>query len=325
MSFTNFPNGVTSFGVPIMGGVNLPAPYGSGKGLIVDADHVSSVEGAYSTIQAAINAAGPGDVIMVWPRLITDGDTDPGSYAETLVVDSDQENLAIIGMSRGHTQGGLPQIKIGSGSTPMLELNTGNVMIANLCFNGAGSTGGGIRFDSTDSAPLTDAFGAAITNCHFKNMKASGNASTGGAIFWNTNGGAWYQSIYGNTFFDCRAGIVLTGTSISVPRQILIQDNAFWSAANTTVDADIYLAGGSGITGLVINRCVFGTVDVPAYATSPAAARYLDLTNCLGGILSNSVFACTGKTFGAAGNAALVPTTVRMAANYQEDAIITRT
>jgi len=43
----------------------------------------------------------------------------------------------------------------------------------------------------------------------------------------------------------------------------------------------------------------------------------MDLTGCVGS-LSNNTFGCTGKTFGAAANV-LVPTTVLMANNYQED------
>lgn len=324
---TNFPNGVSSFGIPVIP-AGLPAPYATGTCRIVDGSHVGDyLAGSliYGTIQAAIDASGPGDVILVQPKLITDGDTDPGSYAETLVVDAEQENLSIIGLARGSSQGGRPQIRPGSGTAPIIEDNTGNLFVANLTFNGAGHTGGGIRLDSSNVAPLVDAFGVTVRNCLFKNLKGSGAAATGGAIYWGANGGAWYPVIEGNEFFDCRAGIVLTGTGISVPRMVTIRGNTFFASANTNVDADIYLAGGSGVNGLVVDNNVFGTVDVPAYATAPSAARYLDLTNCVNGVLSRNVFACTGKTFGAAGNAAKIPTTVRMAANWQEDAIITRT
>jgi len=64
---------------------------------------------------------------------------------------------------------------------------------------------------------------------------------------------------------------------------------------------------------------------VPAYATSPDAARYIELGTGTKGSLINCRFACisqgTGaKTFGAAGDACIIPTTVRMAGCFGEPA-----
>jgi hypothetical protein len=103
---------------------------------------------------------------------------------------------------------------------------------------------------------------------------------------------------------------------------VVIEDCTFGSSANTDIDCDIYLAGGSGAQGVIIRRCAFQTVDVPAYATTPIAARYLDLTGCEG-LIEACSFACIGqgtsaKTFGAAGDGAKIPTTVRMAGCYGE-------
>src|SRR3990167_8552681 len=169
-----------------------------------------------------------------------------------------------------------------------------------------------------------DAGGLVVQGCHFKNCKSSAAAATGGAIYWSTDGGAWYVSIYGNEFIDCRAGICMLGSGISVPRHVKIVGNRFGSSANTTVYADIYVAG-SGIVDLFIDGNVFATVDAPAYASSPDAARYIQLAAGTSGLISNNVFACltgptgnTELTFGATGTAAIVPTTVRFAQNYGE-------
>jgi hypothetical protein len=60
MSLTNFPNGITSYGVPVMGG-NLPATYG--KVWFVDYDNGSdnnngeSAEQAFKTVAVAYAAA----------------------------------------------------------------------------------------------------------------------------------------------------------------------------------------------------------------------------------------------------------------------------
>lgn len=277
---------------------------------------------AFKTIQAAINASAAGDRVFIMPLEAesASGDTDPDSYVETLTITA-KDGLQLIGVGRGLAQGGQPQIRPGTGSTALLTINAFGVGVYGLTFNGAGATGGGIQLVANGST--ADAGGAVIAGCHFKNLKSSGAAATGGAIYWTSSGGAWYVTIKDCEFFDCRAGVVLIGTGVSKPKGVKILNCRFWAAANTTVDADIY-TGGSGFTGLAIADCDFGTVDVPAYATAPTAARYVDLTGS-DGHMFNCQFACTGKTFGAAGDGAKIPTTVRFAAMHQENAIITRT
>lgn len=80
MGFTNFPNGVTSFGIPIMGG-DYSIPNANGKVLFVDPNGLaprSSSGRAFRTIQDAIDsmATDSGSTILVFP----------GSYDENLVV-----------------------------------------------------------------------------------------------------------------------------------------------------------------------------------------------------------------------------------------------
>lgn len=193
-----------------------------------------------------------------------------------------------------------------------MDISASGVVVSNLSFNGAGATGGAVKLEK-------GSFGTVIEACVFKNCKSSGAAATGGAIYWTVDGGGWNTLIRNCDFWDCRAGIVLIGTSDSAPKWVRILGNRFFSVANTTVDADIY-AGGSGFASVVISGNDFGTVDVPAYATSPTAARYIKLLGGAG-IISRNTFACdvvSGKTFGAAGDACIVPTTVRMAGNFGE-------
>lgn len=314
-------------GIPMFGGGSLPLTRAVGQYWWVDGTHGSNgntgknATQAFSTITKALSVAAEYDVILVLAKEMAVTDTDPGSYAETFTIS--KAGVAIIGVSRGLTQGGLPQVKIGAGSTAMATIAAPGCFISNLGFNGASSTGGGILLDD-DGGSTKSAFGTTVVGCHFKNCKGSAAASTGGGIMWAATGGAWQVHIEGNKFYNNRAGIVLMGTSGSRPQDVTINGNYFYSSANTTVDADIYLSGGSGVDGLVIDSNVFGTVDVPAYATSPDAARYLDLTGCTDGILSRNMFACiinttaTEVTLGAAGTAAKIPTTIRMAGNYGE-------
>lgn len=294
-----------------------------GNVLLVDADNGSDTDTRlpYATIQAAVTAASAGDTIVVRPRAMSAGATDPVNYAETIVIPAGKSRLRIVGDQNGVAQGAQPQIKKGSGSTALLTVRSPGCFIGGLSFNGGSSTGGGILLD--DDASTKSAFGTIIAECFFKNCAGSGAAATGGAIMWASTGGAWQSRVVASKFFNNLGGIVLLGTSNDRPKDVTIDGCEFGSDANTAIDCDIYLAAGSGMVGLAIKNCNFNTVDVPAYASTPTAARYLDLTNCDGAI-DNCSFACvvdpagTEKTFGASGTAVKIPTTVRMSRLWGE-------
>jgi len=306
---------------------NAPA---FGNTLLVDYDHGSATDTRlpYSTIQLAVAAAAHGDTILVRARDIDTAGVaagtadDPPGYLGDITITAGLDGLRLVGVGNGTSQMGQPCIRKGTTTTnPLITIEAPGVLIDNFTINGAGATGGGIKLLADGSAK--DAGGAIISGCHFKNCKSTAAANTGGAIYWSA-GSCWYVTIANNDFFDCRCGIGMLSTSISVPRDLKILGNRFYSAVNTTVDADIYVAA-DGVLGLVIDGNVFGTVDVPAYATSPTAARYISLGAGTAGVISNNVFACisqgtNAKTFGAAGDACIVPTTVRMAGNYGEPA-----
>jgi len=96
MGLTNFPHGVTSFGVPVIG-ASIPQT-AQGQAWFVDAvngtsgggaQHGGAPDSAFATIQAAVNAASAGDTIFVFP----------GSYTENVVVTTDY--LTICGALEG--------------------------------------------------------------------------------------------------------------------------------------------------------------------------------------------------------------------------------
>ena len=277
---------------------------------------------AYTTIQAAITAASAGDVILVEPKAMAAGATDPGSYEENLIIPATTESLSIIGINRGRTQGGLPQLKDGTGTTTaILIIRAPGCLIANLGINGAGNTGGGILLD--DDASTKSAFGTTITGCHFKGCKGHAtNGTLGGGIMWAATGGAWQVLISGNTFYKCVADIVLLGTTSSVPQDVVIENNVF-SGTAASVDVNIYLAAGSGMASVTINNNVFPCV-LPSLG-SGSVVRYVDLTGC-SGIFSNNSFGGSYTTtgFGVAKVAAKIPTTVGIVHNYSDAGLIVR-
>jgi hypothetical protein len=312
---TTFGDGVYQWGGSPVGAYG-PIPFSGGRSWFVDGTNGlagnsgKSPDQAFSTLTLALAAADEGDTIFVFPKTMLITSTDPLSYAETVNIDVPQ--VSIIGTSWGRVQAGLPQFKIGAGTTVMFNIRAPGVHIQNIGFNGASSTGGGIML-TDDGGSNYVAAGTSIVNCHFKNCKRHAtNGGLGGAINWSSAGNAWQVLIKGNKFYKNLADVVLIGTTGSVPQDVVIEDNIF-SGPAANVDVNIY-TGGSGINGLYINRNVFPCW--PAIG-SGSNAMPLALTGSVG-ILSNNVFGATGKTAGAAADM-LVPTTMLMANNYQED------
>lgn len=299
-------------------------PIEGGNVFFADGDRSSGGGGrswgdAFSKIQDAIDAASAGDVIYVAGRTHTDYTGDPVSYEENLTIPWATSSLSIIGVSRGRTQGGLPQLKDGATTTQhILRIRAPGCYIAGLGFNGAGNTGGGILLD--DDYSTKAAFGTTIDGCHFKNCKGTTatNAATGGAINFSSTGNSWQSSFTNNRFYKCVGDIVLPGTSNTVPQDILIQGNIF-SGPSSAVDCNLYLQGaGSGINGVIIDSNIFQQLPALGSATT---ARYIHATGCVG-MMTRNMFGClsaegeTEVTFEAAGTAAYIPTTLHMANNY---------
>lgn len=276
----------------------------------------SSWGSAFATIQAGVTAAGLGGTVFVMPKEMAAGATDPSNYAETIIIPATHAGLKLIGISKGRTQGGLPQVKKGSGTVSLLKIRAPGCMIANMGFNGSGSTGGGILLED-DSSTMT-AFGTSIYDCHFKNCKGTTatDAATGGAIQWSSAGGAWQLHIAGNRFYKNVGDIVDIGTGTSVPQDIVIEDCVF-SGPAASVHVNILVAG-SGIDGLVIRNCTFG--QLPSLGTAP---RYIKLATGTVGMIVGCQFGCqtshtggTKITFQAAGSGAIIPATVHIAQCY---------
>ncbi len=282
-----------------------------------DGNNGASWGNAYATIQAAVTASSAGDTIYIASKTITDFTGDPTSYAETIIIPATKPNLSLIGVSRGRTQGGLPQIKKGSGAVALLTIRAAGCFIKGIGFNGTGSTGGGILLD--DDYSTKTAFGTTIEGCHFKGCvgTTATDARTGGAIQWSSAGNAWQVHIKGNRFYKNVGDVVLLGTSSTVPQDVLIEDNIF-SGPAASVDCNLYLAGGSGMNGVIIRNNTFQ--QLPAIG-SGSVVRFIDATGCVGMLVGNDFGAQSSNTgttltWLAAGTAAKIPTTMHVARNW---------
>lgn len=297
---------------------------GLGNTFFVDGDNGNdgfdgtSPDVAKATIQAAVTAAAAGGAIYVKARKIAAGGTDPVNYAETIIIPAGKAGLSIIGIASGTKQAAQPQVKKGSGSTALLTIRSPGCLIQGITFNGGSATGGGILLD--DDGSTKTAMGTVIRKCVLKNCVGSvaTDGSKGGGVMIASTGGAWDTLVEECLFYNNIGGFVLLGTADAVPQDITINRCIFTSSTAAGRDVDIWGNAGSGMVAVVINECLFGIF--PAAGTKN---NYMDLTGCTG-LLSRNSFASNGKTFGAAANV-LVPTTVGIAGNYQDGALIART
>jgi hypothetical protein len=300
MPFTRFPNGVSSFGTPLLGSSSLGWKKDA-KVLFVDVVNGldgyegTSPENALSSVGRAITLAGPYGVIYVLDAGLSG--TDPVPYREAvsnLYVPYAKNNLAIIGVPHNiHEVFGL-QIKAALAlTTPVLWVAAPFCAIENLDFNGTGDAlaRGNIAFQD-DATTTFQAQGSSVYNCHLRNGKGVGGVGgIGGGV---TIVGGWYYTIKNCHFDRCRAGVWMSGSAHEV-KTVRIEDNLFTSDDVALVDFDIYTL--APVNALVVHRNVFGHAK-GTYAG--AASKYVHLVGS--GVLSENVFAnATGLTWGASG------------------------
>jgi hypothetical protein len=304
---------------------NLSTGYIKGNKWYVDGNVAGSGDGktwekAVKTVQEAVNLASANDVIFVAPK--TPGIWDPVAYAESVIIPYTKPLLSIIGVSPAPVYGAMPLIGVTAGTDPCLTIRAPGCRISGLSFSATGATsGGGICLD--DDGSTKAAYGAMSDNCYFYECLGGKLVAAGGAIYWSANGGAWQLRVLNNYFMSNSGGVVLLGTGGSRPTDVLIRGNTFASWVNTQIDCDIYLAGGSGAQGVVIDRNHFATVDGP----NATEDHYMNLTGCER-LVSNNLFSCKSGSeepplsFGATTHTgAKIPAEVRLANNWGEAAV----
>uniref|UniRef100_A0A6H1ZBT1 Pectate lyase n=1 Tax=viral metagenome TaxID=1070528 RepID=A0A6H1ZBT1_9ZZZZ len=152
---TNFPNGVSSFGVPVLGGGNITT---TGKFFFVssatgsDSNDGLSTDYPFATIEYAIEnhvTASKGDVILVMP-----GHTETLTSTVTLSAD----DVSIIGL--GPTPG-CSLITTATADIDMFNITGDDCLIENLSFSNTGT------LTSTFEMIDVDASRVMIKNCKF--------------------------------------------------------------------------------------------------------------------------------------------------------------
>jgi hypothetical protein len=132
MSLTNFPNGISSFGVPVLGGGSIPATTGNTYFVSSGAGSSGAVgtspSNPLATIDQAINkcTADKGDQIIVMP-----GHAETIASATSLVVDV--AGISIIGLGNGRNR---PVLSF-SATASRIPVSANDVLIEGLVFLGA--------------------------------------------------------------------------------------------------------------------------------------------------------------------------------------------
>ena len=129
MAITNFPNGVSSFGVPVIGAAGQ-VPITTGNYYFVDsstglASNPGTLEFPTATIDQAINKASSGDVIVLFP-----GHAETISGATSLVMDV--AGIQIVGLGIGSLRPTLTY----SATSSIINVSAANCSISNVLIVG---------------------------------------------------------------------------------------------------------------------------------------------------------------------------------------------
>lgn len=284
MGLTNFPNGVTSFGIPVMGsGPDLPAT--SGKYFFVNnstgvdsPSYGTTIEKPFATIDYAIGkcTANASDVIVVLP-----GHSETSSANGTVF---DVAGVRLVGLGTGKLR---PTIIASANNSIVVSAN--NVEISNIMITASANaitpiirvTGGHLTLSRVDyfqnaTDCLTNAFlltaaGAnnmTIKNCYHACANASNASGTGWIILTAANNARITDNFMWIIGANAANGSVIQGTG-TLSSQVLISRNTLVSAGGTAVTGVISM--GNNSTGIASWNIIGGGNNAAASAFTDSA------------------------------------------------------
>ena len=161
---TNFPNGVASFGMPLMPAL-MGLPLGGGKAIWVHSSYAGGASNGdfdrpFTALETALNSgkvrASRGDVIY-----IKSGHAE--SVASATAINIDLAGISIVGLGVGTQR---PTFTFTTATTSTIPVTVADVVIANIVFSA--------NFDSVAAAfTLTAAANFTLLNCEFKDTSVT--------------------------------------------------------------------------------------------------------------------------------------------------------
>jgi len=278
MGFTNFPNGVTSFGIPLLGGNPVSVPIGSqGTTWIVDGTNGNNgnsgtdPSNAFKTITKAHAVATSGDTIFI----------QPGSYAENVVITKDYISLI------GAQLGGYGRPDIGGAAGVALSVSGQGFVARNCRFFATGNadaviqTGNGYEYSNC----VFDGAAAQAAKALLRLLPSSTDThltASEGLIANNYFRGAPAAAFA--LIFDTGAAPVGVGSSDN-----FIVGNRF--SQNAGIDIETAKSGAAGtysVTFVVIHGNIFEDKN---------KATYIDITTNRDGAAGNQSGTVSGNYF----------------------------
>ncbi len=271
MTWTAYPNGVSSFGMPLLGsGPGIPST--TGNVYFVDSGATNATTGntgtspsePMSTIDSAINkaTANNGDLIIVMP-----GHTETITTATEIVVDV--AGIQIIGLGIGHTR---PKI-VFNHANANIPITASNVRLSNLVLETSlAAVASGITATGTIQHIELDhlRFTFDATGVEFTAMVSLGGGATDSADYVSIHD-CWFEA---ENIDGCASALLIDDCQF-----VHIQNNLFTGDFNSVaIDG---AAGSSAcldyvITGNVLQNYDTGaTIDLDDSATGVCANNYV--------------------------------------------------
>jgi len=281
MSLTHFPNGITSFGIPVLGGGGIPAvtgdvyfvDYRNGDDSLYDGKKKTQ---AFKTLGAAYAActSNNNDLILI------DGDS---TVVETAIIDWSKNRIHVVGLNgvAGH---------YGQGAKVSMGVTTAATDIAVIKNTGVRNTFSNIKFISSntkDESLYAFAEGGEFTrfyNCEF--YKSTDLDETAAAeLLHNGDSAMFYNCTFGSTVNiiadnKIRPNVLVSRETITgkVCRDTYFENCLFLSKAGGTEHVAIYGSGATDVERMMLlKNCTFInnalSAATPAHAVGFGAAQ----------------------------------------------------
>ena len=276
MGFTNFPNGVTSFGVPLFGSSGSGIVTGnvffvdSGHDLAADAGNAGQRNQPFATVDFAVGqcTANNGDVIYVLP-----------GHAETLsaadAIDIDVASVSVIGIGNGTDR---PTFTYDNAAGEIV-IGADNVLVENIVCNASVTTvliGISIE-DGVDYAT--------IRNCQF-GVDATGTDEFNATIhIANNNTG----TVIENCIIDNGLGAAVAGIHMDA-------DTAMTTIRGNIIRGDYSTANIVGDTTLSTNVLIQGNILENGIGGNLNAQPGIELLTATTGTIANNYIVCDLST-----------------------------
>jgi hypothetical protein len=280
---TAFPNGVSSFGVPVMGSGDVPTT--TGKYFFVASNAQGSVPGYYTSIANALAqcVSGRGDVIIVEP-----------GYTETIGASGltiSTNGVSIVGLGN---RGNRPSLTFAA-TAATVTISGSSVLLSNIAttcsidevVTAFTVTGASCTFDNVgyiDTATFQLIQFALVTGTRFVMQNCFHYQSTAAATaaYWVSLGGADRSEILNCNFhltMPNSASSAIIGSVATAPLGIHIKGNDFYLAGGTTIASAVLLVAST--TGMVTynNAYISATSQTGTFALASAAGAQNFTTN----------------------------------------------